>query len=81
MQYPVIYSRLNRRNRFSHYSASLAYTQRRKKKERGQKINDLPVLATCHSDTLAILSSEVNGPAVHGSTQGQPYNGVQWNPA
>ena len=36
-------------------------TDRRKKKE-SQKIDDLPVLATCRSGTLAMLSSKVNGP-------------------
>ena len=38
-------------------------------KERSQKIDDLPVLATCQSGTLVMLSSEVNGPVAHGSTQ------------
>ena len=39
------------------------------KEERSQKIDDLPLLATCHSHTSAMLSSEVNGPIAHGSTQ------------
>ena len=34
-----------------------------------QKIDDLPVLATCQSGTLAMLSSEVNGPVIHRSTR------------
>ena len=34
--------------------------------EESQKIDDLPVLATCRSGTL---SSEVNGPVAHGSTR------------
>ena len=35
----------------------------------GQKIDDLPVLlATCRSGTLAMPSSEINGPVAHGST-------------
>ena len=34
-----------------------------------QKIADLPVLATCLSGALAMLSSEVNGPITHRSTQ------------
>ena len=75
MQYPVIYgvfSRLNRCNSFSRYRASLAdsYTDRRKKKkkEESQKIDDLPVLATCRSGTLVMLSSKVNGPVAHGTT-------------
>ena len=74
MQYLVIYavfSHLNRCNSFSHYHASLAdsYTDRRKKKERSQKIDDLPVLVTRWSGTLAMLSSKVNGPVAHGSTR------------
>ena len=31
-------------------------------KEESQKIDDFPVLATCQCGTLAILSSEVDGP-------------------
>ena len=34
-----------------------------------QKIDNLPVLATCRSGTLAMLSSKVNGPVAHGSTR------------
>ena len=37
-------------------------------KEESQKINDLSVLATCQSGTSAMLSSEVNDPIAHGST-------------
>ena len=37
-------------------------------KKRSQKIDDLPVLATCQSGTSAILSSKVNTLVVHGST-------------
>jgi len=33
------------------------------------KIDNLPVLATCWSGTLAILSSKVNGLVLHGSTR------------
>ena len=40
-----------------------------RRKERSQKIDDLPVLVTCWSDTLAILSIEVNGLVGHGSTR------------
>ena len=36
---------------------------------RSQEIDDLPVLATYRSGTLAILSSEVKGPVAHGSTR------------
>jgi len=39
-----------------------------KEERRSQKIDDLPVLATCPSGTLAILSSKVNGPVAYGST-------------
>ena len=37
--------------------------------EESQKIDDLPVLATCRSGTSAMLSSTSNGPIVHGSTR------------
>ena len=74
MHYPVIYAafwRLNRCNSFSRYRASLAdsFTDGRKKKERSQKIDDLPVLATRRAGTSAMLSSKVNGPVAHGSTR------------
>ena len=36
-------------------------------KERSQKIDDLPVLVTCQSGTLVILSSKVNGPVARGN--------------
>ena len=58
---------MNRFNSFSRYLASLAYTQGRMKKERSQKIDNLPILATCWSGTLVIFSSEVDGPVAHGS--------------
>ena len=38
---------------------------KKKKSEDGR----LPVLATCQSGTLAMLSSKVNGPVARGSTQ------------
>ena len=38
-------------------------------KKESQKIDDLLVIATCQSGTSAMLSSEVNGPVVHGSTR------------
>ena len=44
-------------------------TKKEGKKERSQKIDDLPVLATCRSGTLVILSSESYGPVGHGSTR------------
>ena len=37
--------------------------------EESQKIDDLPVLATCRSSTSVMLSSEVNGPIACGSTR------------
>ena len=61
MQYPVIYVaflHLDRCNSFSRYCAIVA---EKRKKERTQKIDNLPVLATCRSGTLAMLSSKVNG--------------------
>ena len=65
MQYTVIYvvvSHLNRCNNFSRYLVCLTV------REESQKIDDLPVLATCRSGTSTMLSSEVNGPIAHGST-------------
>ena len=59
---------LNCFNSFSRYCASLAYTERRY-----QKIADLPVLATCWSGTLAMLSSEVNGHADYEGTTDMAY--------
>ena len=44
-------------------------TLKKKKEERIQKIDNLPILVTCQSDTLAILSSKVNGLVTNGSTQ------------
>ena len=40
-----------------------------RKKERGQKIDNLPVLVTCRSGTSAMLSSKFNGPIAHERTQ------------
>ena len=57
---------LNHCNSFSCYRAILV--KGRQKKE-SQKIDDLAVLVTCQSGTLAMLSSKVNGPVAHGSTQ------------
>ena len=73
MQYPMIYdifSRFFRCNSFSRYRASLAdSSDRRKKEERSQKIDDLPVLATCRSGTSAMLFSTSNSSVAHGSAQ------------
>ena len=33
------------------------------------KLDHLPILVTCLSGTLAILSSKVNGPLAHGRTR------------
>ena len=41
----------------------------KKEEEESQKIDELPVLATSRSGTLAMLSSKVNGPVAHGSTR------------
>ena len=49
--------RLNHCNSFRCYRAGLAYTEGRRKKR--QKIDDLPILATCWSGTSAMLSSEL----------------------
>ena len=51
---------LNRCNSFSRCRAIVG--EKRKKKERSQNIDDLPVLATCRSGTLEMLSSKFNGP-------------------
>ena len=61
MIYAVL-SRLNRCHSFSHGRAIMVEKSKK-------KIDDLPVLATCRSGTLAMLSSKVNGPVAHGSTQ------------
>ena len=42
---------------------------RKERKKESQKIDNLPVLATCRSGTLSMLSSKVNGPVAHGSTR------------
>ena len=47
-------------------SAVIALAWLTLKERRSQKIDDLPVLATCWSGTSAIL--KVNTPAVHGSS-------------
>ena len=47
---------------------TVTLTEERRKKE-SQKIDDLPVLATCRSGTSAMLSSTSNGPIAHGSTR------------
>ena len=39
------------------------------RREKNQKIDNLPVLATCRSGTLAMFSSNVNCPVAHESTQ------------
>ena len=48
-----------------------SYIKERKKerKKERQKIDDLLVLATCLSGTLAMLYSKVNVPVTHGSTR------------
>jgi len=50
-------------------SAVIVLSCWRKEEGRSQKIDDLPILATCRSGTLAMLSSKVNGPVTHGSTR------------
>ena len=42
--------------------------RKKERKTKSQKIDDLPVLATCRSGTSVMFSSEVNGPVAHGST-------------
>ena len=51
------------------YCAIVVEGRKNKEEERSQKIDDLPVLATCRSGTLAMLSSKVNGPVVHEGTR------------
>ena len=66
----MIYSVLSRLNRCNSFSRYRAYRAGEKKKERrSQEIDDLPILATCRSSTLAMLSSKVNGPVAHESTR------------
>ena len=49
--------------------AWLTVTRTEERKKESHKIDDLPVLATRRSGTSAMLSSEVNCPVAHGSTQ------------
>ena len=63
MQYLVVYAVCLRLNCFN----SIIVLP--KEERRSQKVDDLPVLATCRSGTLVMLSSEVNGHAAHRSTQ------------
>ena len=42
---------------------------RLKEKERSQKIDNLPILASCRPGTSAMLSSTVNGLVTHGCTR------------
>ena len=55
------FSRLKRCNSFSHYRA-IPMEGRDKKEEESQKIDDLPILATCQSGNLAMVSNKVNSP-------------------
>ena len=64
------FSHSNDCNSFSRYHASLADAEERKKES--QKIDDLPILATYQTGTLATFSSEVNGPIARGSTLVMP---------
>ena len=65
----MIYAVLSRLNCCNTFSSCRAIVVKGGKKKESQKIDDLPVLATCWSDALAIISSEVNGLVGHGSTQ------------
>ena len=62
----AVFLRFNTRS-FSRYCARLADAI--KKDKESQKMDDLPVLATCQSDTSAMLSGKVNSPAVYENTQ------------
>ena len=68
---PGYFLRSDHCNSFSRYRASLAdsYNDRGKKEEEeeSQKIDDLPILATCRSGTSAMLSSKFKAPIAHGS--------------
>ena len=68
MQYREIYAVLSRLNHRSSCSSYFAVVLEDRQKE-CQKIDDLPVLATCRSGTLVMLSSKVNGLVAHGSTR------------
>ena len=69
----AVLSCLNRCNSFSRYRAIYRGGEE-EKKERKKTIDDLPVLATCRSGTLVMLSSKVNGPVAHGSTRACHFN-------
>ena len=50
----------------------------RKKNKGSLKMDDLPILVTCRSGTLAMLSSKVNGPvALSRSTRAPELGGPQ----
>ena len=68
MQYLVIYICFSCLNLVIASAAIVLAWLRTKEEERSQKINELSVLVTCRSDTLAMLFSEVNSPVAHGST-------------
>ena len=66
----MIYAVLSRLNSFSRYHAIVVEKRKKeRKKERSQKIDNLPVLATCGFGTLAMLSSKVNSHVAHGNTR------------
>ena len=58
-----IFLRLNCCNSFSHYCDIPVQGNEE------EKVDNLLVSATCQYGTLAMLSSKVNGPVAHGSTQ------------
>ena len=64
MQYPMIYAGF----RVLIASAVIVLGWLTLKKD-GQKIKDLPVLATCQSRISAMFFGEVKGAVVHGSTR------------
>ena len=64
MIYAGFFSCLNCCTSFSHYRAIPV-----EGREEEEKIDDLLVSATCQYGTLVMLSSKVNGPVAHGSTQ------------
>ena len=68
VQYPVIYAVLLRLNCCKSFSRYCAIVVEKREKE-SQKIDYLPVLVTCRSGTLSMLSSKVNGCVAHGSTR------------
>ena len=57
-------------NSFGHCRAILVEGREKERKQgRSQKIDDLPILATCQSGTFISNACKVNDPVAYGSTR------------